>query len=78
LDEAVEPSGEDSFKAAADVAVGFALGGASGFIFSGFRVAAESGDGDGVQGAVEVAVAHAAEPVPGALAAAGLKRRDAG
>src|SRR5881409_1263574 len=39
LDEAIEASGEDALQAAADVAVGLALGGTSGFIFAGFRVA---------------------------------------
>ena len=78
LDEAVEPAGEGALEASADVAVGLALGGASGFVVAGFGVAAEPGDRDGVQGAVEVSVAHSAEPVPGALAAAGFERRDAG
>jgi len=78
LDEAVEPSGEDAFQASAEVAVGLALGGSSGFVFSGFRMASEAGDSDGVQGPVEVAVTHPAEPVPGALSAAGLQGGDAG
>ncbi len=41
LDAAVEPSGEDALEAAADVAVGLALGGAFGFVGPGFFVAAQ-------------------------------------
>ena len=78
LDAAVEPSGEGAFEAAADVSVRLALGGAFGFVGAGFVVAAQSGDRDRVQGAVEVSVAGAAESVAGALAAAGLERSDAG
>ena len=51
---------------------------AFGFVGAGFGVAAHPGDRDGVQGAVEVAVAAAVEPVPGPLSAAGLQRGDAG
>ena len=78
LDASVEASGECAFEGAADVAVGLAFGGASGLVGAGFWVAAHPGDGDGVQGAVEVAVAAAVESVTGALAAAGFERRDAG
>ena len=78
LDAAVEPSGEGALEAAADVAMGLALGGAFGFVGAGFVVAAQSGDRDRVQGAVEVSVAGTAESVSGALAAAGLERGDAG
>jgi hypothetical protein len=55
----------------------FALGGAFGFVGPGFVVAAESGNRDRVQGAVEVPVAGTAETVSGPLAAAGLQRSDA-
>jgi hypothetical protein len=41
-------------------------------------VAAHPGDGHGVQGAVEVAVAAAVEAVPDPLAAAGFQRGGAG
>jgi hypothetical protein len=77
LDAAVEPSGEGAFEAAADVSMRFALGGAFGFVGPGFVVAAESGNRDRVQGAVEVPVAGTAETVSGPLAAAGLQRSDA-
>ena len=78
LDAAVEPSSERAFEAAADVAVGLAFGAASCFVVAGFVMAAEPGDRNGVQGAVEVSVAHSAEPVSGALSAAGFEWGDAG
>ena len=57
-----------SFEAAADLAAGFAFGEASGGVGLGFGVAAEAGQGDGVQRPVELAVAATVEPVPGGLA----------
>jgi hypothetical protein len=53
-----------------------ALGGAFGFVGPGFVVAAQSGNRDRVQGAVEVPVAGATESVSGPLPAAGLERSD--
>ncbi len=58
----VEVAGEVALEAAADFAVGLALGTAALDIGKGRRVAAHPGDGDHVQGAVELAVAEPVEP----------------
>ena len=68
FEELVDAAGDVSFEAAADVAAGFAFGEASGGVGLCFGVAAEPGEGDGVQGAVELTVASAVEPVAGGLA----------
>ena len=47
-------------------------------VVAGLGVAAHPGDGDGVQGPVEVAVAAAVESVSGPLPAAGFQRGGAG
>ena len=60
---AVEVAGEVVLDAAADLLVGFALGAAALDVGQGRRVAAHPGDGDGVQGAVELAAAEAVEAV---------------
>ena len=78
LDAAVEPSSERAFEAAADVSMRLALGGAFGFVGPGFVVAAQSGDRDRVQSAVEVSVSGTAESMARALATAGLERGDSG
>jgi hypothetical protein len=78
LNEAVETAGKNALQTPANVAVGLAFGAASCFVVAGIFMAAEPGDRNGVQGAVEVSVAHSAEPVPGALAAAGFEWGDAG
>ena len=78
MDAAVEPSCEGAFEGSADVAVGLSLCGSLGFVGAGLWVAAQAGYRHGVQGAVEVTVAAAVEPVSGSLAAAGLERGDAG
>ena len=72
----VEPSDAGAFEAAADVAVGLASRGAGGMVVAGLGVAAQPGDGNGVQRAVEVSVAVAVEPMAYALAAAGLEWGD--
>jgi pyridoxal biosynthesis lyase PdxS len=77
LNEAVEAAGKNALQTPANVAVGLAFGAASCFVVAGIFMAAEPGDRNGVQGAVEVSVAHSAEPVPGALAAAGFEWGDA-
>src|SRR5215216_6485888 len=76
LDAAVEPSGEGALEATADVSTRLALGDAFVFVGPGFVVAAQSGNRDRVQGAVEVPVAGTAESVSGPLAAAGLEGSD--
>jgi hypothetical protein len=78
LDSAIEPAGEGAFETASDVAMGLALGGASGFVGAGFVVAPQAGDRHGMEGAVEVTIAGPVESVAGALTAAGLERGDAG
>src|ERR1035438_3230647 len=60
---AVEVAGEVALDAAADLLVGLALGPAALDVGQGRRVIAHTGDGDDVQGAVELAVAEAVEPV---------------
>lgn len=68
FEEFVDAAGEVSFEAAADFATGLTFGLASSGVGTGFWVAGEPGQGDGVQGAVELTVAAAVEPVTGGLA----------
>jgi len=68
FEEFVDAACDVSFEAAADLAGGLAFGEAAGGVGLGFGVAAEPGQGDGVQGPVELAVAAAVEPVAGGLA----------
>ena len=56
---AVEVAGEVALEAAADLFVGLALGTAALDVGQRRRVIAHAGDGDDVQGAVELAVAKA-------------------
>ena len=68
----VEVAGEVALDAASDFAFGFAFGQAALDVGLGGRVAAHAVDGDDVQGAVELAVTEAVEPVPvGAAGGAG-------
>jgi hypothetical protein len=76
--DAVEVPGEGALEAAADVAMGLALQGATGFVGPGLGVASDAGDRDGVQCPVQGAVAAAVKAVTGALAAAGFQGRDSG
>jgi hypothetical protein len=69
---AVEVAGEVALDAAADFSVGFAFGSAALHVGDGGGVAAHPADGDDLQGAVELAVAEAVEPVP--VGAAGRYR----
>ena len=55
--------GDDRFKAPPGLAGGLAVGGAAGEVGAGIRVHAGAGQGDGVQGPVELAVAGSAEAV---------------
>src|SRR5215469_17491626 len=68
---AEEVAGEVALDAAADLAVGFAFGATALDVGLGFRMAAHAADGDGVQGAVELAVAEAVEAVPVGAAGGG-------
>ena len=68
FEELVDAAGDVSFEAAADFAWGLAFGESSGGVGAGFGVAAEPAEGDGVQGAVELTIAAAAESVAGGLA----------
>jgi hypothetical protein len=75
-EDAVEVAGEVALNAAADLPVGFAFGPAAFGVGPGWRVAAHAADGNGVPGAVELAVAEAVEPVP--VGAAGGDRDGGG
>src|SRR4051794_11317428 len=75
---AVELAGDVPLEAASDLAGGLALGGAPGDVGLGGGAAAHPDHGDGVDGAVERAVAAAVEPVAHGAAAAGLQRAGAG
>jgi hypothetical protein len=57
-------AGEVALDAAADFLAGLAFGAAALDVGQGGRVVAHTGDGDDVQGPVELAVAEAVEPVP--------------
>jgi hypothetical protein len=71
LEEAPNLAREVAFEAADGFAVGLACGGLAGDVVAGLGVAAGSGDGDAVNGGVDLAVAAAVEPV-----AVGLARAD--
>src|SRR6476661_5325811 len=70
---AVELAGDVALEAAADLAGGLALGGAAGDVGPSPGAVGHAGQGDGVQGAVERAVAAAVEPVAYGAPAAGLE-----
>jgi hypothetical protein len=67
FEEFVDAACDVSFEAASDLSAGSAFGEASGGVGLGFGMAAEPGQGDGVQGPVELTVAAAVEPVAGGL-----------
>ena len=71
-------AGEVALEQAGGVAAGLAFGDASGDVVLGRWVVLAAVEDDGVEGAVELAVAAAAESVPGRLAARGGDRGDAG
>ena len=60
LEESVEVAGDVSFEAASGFAGGFSLADAFGDVGPGFGAVPSAGDGDGVEGAVELAVTVAA------------------
>jgi len=68
LKYAVEAAPEIALEAAFEFACGYAFCEAAGGVGLGGWVVLESSEHDGVQGAVELAVAAAAEPVSGGLA----------
>ena len=55
-------AGDVPFEAASCFAGGFSLADAFGYVGPGFGAVPSAGDGDGVDGAVELAVTVAAEP----------------
>jgi hypothetical protein len=75
---AVEFAGDVALEAASDLAGGLALGGAASDVGAGPGTATHSDHGDGVDRAVECAIAAAVEPVAYGSAAAGLQRAGAG
>jgi hypothetical protein len=63
LEEVPDPAGEVALEGADGFAVGLAFGGLAGDVGLGFGVAAGTGDGDAVDGRVDLAVAAAVEAV---------------
>jgi len=72
----VEFAGDVALEAAADFPCRLSLGGAPGDVGAGAGAAADPGHCDGVDGAVEGAVAAAVEPVPDGLAATARRMLD--
>jgi hypothetical protein len=62
-EEPEEFAADVALEDADDLAAGVSFGGAAGEIFAGSWVVTEAGQGDGVEGAVEAAVAAPVEPV---------------
>ena len=75
---AVEVAGEVALEEPGGVAAAFAFGDAAGDVVLGGWVVLAAVEDDRVEGAVELAVAAAAEAVSGGLAAGGGDRGDAG
>jgi hypothetical protein len=71
-------AGEVALEEACCVAAALSFGYAAGDVVAGCRVVLGAVEDDGVECAVELAVAAAAEPVPSGLAATGRDRGDAG
>ena len=71
-------AGEVALEEADGVAAGFAFGEAAGDVVLGGGVVQSPVEDDGVEGAVELAVTAAAEPMSGSLTAGGGDRGDAG
>ena len=63
FEDAVEVAGDIAFEAALDLAGCLAIGGAARGVGAGGGVVLEAGENDGVERAVEVAVAAAVEAV---------------
>jgi hypothetical protein len=77
LEGRVDGSGELSFEAADGLASALSFGLFAVEVGAGGRVDAGLGDRDSVEGAVELAVAAAVEPVAAVFTGAGFQRRDA-
>src|SRR5262245_5722691 len=78
LEEVPEAAGEVAFEAADGFFGALAFGLFAGDVVLGLRVAAQAGDGDAVDGGVDLAVAAAVESVAVGLARADGDRGDAG
>src|SRR3954470_16020905 len=78
LEEVPEAAGEVAFEAADGFFGALAFGAFAGDVVLGLGVAAQAGDGDAVDGRVDLAVAAAVEPVAVGLAGADGDRSDAG
>src|SRR5215218_10387040 len=77
-EEVPEAAGEVAFEAADGFLGAFAFGAFAGDVVLGFGVAAQAGDGDAMDGRVDLAVAAAIEAVAVGLAGADGDRGDAG
>jgi hypothetical protein len=77
LEQVPDPACEVAFEAADCFAVGHAFGSFAGDVGAGLGVAARAGDGDAVDGGVDLAVAAAVEAVAVGLAGADRDRCDA-
>src|SRR5215218_4682103 len=77
-EEVPEASGEVAFEAADGFLGALAFGAFAGDVVLGLGVAAQAGDGDAVDGGVDLAVAAAVQAVPVGLARADRDRSDAG
>ena len=69
VEDAVEVAGEVALRQPDGVSAGFPFGDATCDLVPGGGVVQSAVEDDGVEGAVELAVAAAAEPVPGRLSA---------
>src|ERR687885_1043853 len=78
LEQVPEAAGEVALEAADGFFGAFAFGAFAGDVVLGFAVAAKAGDGDAVDGGVDLAVAAAVEPVAVGRAGAHRNRGDAG
>ena len=63
FEEAPDSAGDEAFEASCGFSFGLALAGSAGHVVLGDRIAALPGDGNEVEGPVELAVASSAEPV---------------
>ena len=78
LEQVPDAAGEVALEAADGFAGALAFGAFAGDVVAGLGVAARAGDGDAVDGGVDLAVAAAVEPVAVGVARADRDRRDAG
>jgi hypothetical protein len=78
LEEVPDAAGEVAFEAADGFFGALAFGAFAGDVVLGLRVAAQAGDGDAMDGRVDLAVAAAIEAVAVGLAGAGGDRSHAG